>query len=53
MSEQSTSSELTAEQIWEVQPGERRSVGVIHIVITALLIGIGFVLAKAGGIRSR
>ncbi|MBA4380105.1 MAG: hypothetical protein C0393_05395 [Anaerolinea sp.] len=35
--------EQTAEEIWTVKPGERRSVGVIHIVITALLIGIGFV----------
>jgi hypothetical protein len=42
--------ELTAEQIWEVQPGERRSVGVIHIVITALLIGIGFVVGAFGSI---
>lgn len=44
------SGELTAEQIWTVQPGERRSVGVIHIVITALLIGIGFVVGAFGSI---
>jgi hypothetical protein len=44
------SSEMTAEQIWTVQPGERRSVGVIHIVITALLIGIGFVVGAFGSI---
>ena len=50
MSEQTTSSQMTAEQIWEVQPGERRSVGVIHIVITALLIGIGFVVGAFGSI---
>lgn len=42
--------ELTAEQIWEVQEGEKRSVGVIHIVITALLIGIGFVVGAFGSI---
>lgn len=42
--------EQTAEQIWTVQPGERRSVGVIHIVITALLIGIGFVVGSFGSI---
>jgi hypothetical protein len=42
--------ELTAEQVWTVQPGERRSVGVIHIVITALLIGIGFVVGSFGSI---
>ena len=42
--------DLTAEQIWTVQPGERRSVGVIHIVITALLIGIGFVVGAFGSI---
>jgi len=42
--------DLTAEQIWEVQEGEKRSVGVIHIVITALLIGIGFVVGAFGSI---
>lgn len=42
--------DLTAEQIWTVQPGERQSVGVIHIVITALLIGIGFVVGAFGSI---
>ncbi|MGB9521440.1 MAG: hypothetical protein ACPL6F_01665 [Anaerolineales bacterium] len=42
--------ELTAEQIWTVQPGEKRSVGVIHIVILALLIGIGFVVGAFGSI---
>jgi len=42
--------ELTAEQIWTVQEGEKRSVGVIHIVITALLIGIGFVVGSFGSI---
>ncbi len=44
------SGELTAEQIWTVQKGEKRSVGVIHIVITALLIGIGFVVGAFGSI---
>jgi hypothetical protein len=44
------SSELTAEQIWTVEEGERRSVGVIHIVILALLIGIGFVVGAFGSI---
>jgi hypothetical protein len=42
--------EVSAEQVWTVQPGERRSVGVIHIVITALLIGIGFVVGSFGSI---
>ena len=42
--------ELTAEEIWTVQEGERRSVGVIHIVILALLIGIGFVVGAFGSI---
>jgi len=42
--------DLTAEEIWTVQPGERRSVGVIHIVILALLIGIGFVVGAFGSI---
>ncbi|MEN4011699.1 MAG: hypothetical protein ROW48_06665 [Bellilinea sp.] len=44
------SGDLTAEQIWTVQKGEKRSVGVIHIVITALLIGIGFVVGAFGSI---
>ena len=42
--------EMTAEEIWTVQEGERRSVGVIHIVILALLIGIGFVVGAFGSI---
>ena len=42
--------ELTAEQIWTVEEGEKRSVGVIHIVITALLIGIGFVVGAFGSL---
>jgi hypothetical protein len=42
--------ELTAEEIWTVQEGEKRSVGVIHIVILALLIGIGFVVGAFGSI---
>ena len=41
---------MTAKQIWTVQEGEKRSVGVIHIVITALLIGIGFVVGAFGSI---
>jgi hypothetical protein len=42
--------ELTAQQIWTVEAGERRPVGVIHIVILALLIGIGFVVGAFGSI---
>lgn len=45
-----TQTALTAEKIWTVEPGEKRSVGVIHIVITALLIGIGFVVGAFGSI---
>ena len=51
MSEETTKKgEMTAKQIWTVQEGEKRSVGVIHIVITALLIGIGFVVGAFGSI---
>ncbi len=52
MSNEATGSggEITAKEIWTVQPGERRSIGVIHIVITALLIGIGFVVGAFGSI---
>lgn len=42
--------EMTGEQIWQVEAGERRNVGIIHIVITALLIGIGFVVGAFGSI---
>lgn len=47
---QQTGSEMTAEEIWTVEAGERRSPGVIHIVILALLIGIGFVVGAFGSI---
>lgn len=51
MSDETTKKgEMTAEQIWTVQEGEKRSIGVIHIVITALLIGIGFVVGAFGSI---
>ena len=46
----SVAKDLTAEEIWTVQEGERRSVGVIHIVILSLLIGIGFVVGAFGSI---
>jgi hypothetical protein len=45
-----TTRDLTAEEIWTVEPGEKRSVGVIHIVICALLIGIGFVVGAFGSV---
>jgi hypothetical protein len=42
--------EVTAEQIWTVEAGERRPAGVIHVVLLALLIGIGFVVGAFGSI---
>jgi len=39
---------LEEEKIRELEAGERRPVGVIHIVITALLIGIGAVVGAFG-----
>lgn len=39
---------MNAEQIWTMEEGETRSAGVIHIVITALLIGIGAVVGAFG-----
>lgn len=39
---------MDAEQIWAVEEGEVRKPGVIHIVITALLIGIGAVVGAFG-----
>lgn len=44
------SPEMSAEEIWTVEEGERRSFGVIHIVVLALLIGIGFVVGAFGSI---
>lgn len=42
--------EQTAEEIWTIEEGERRAVGVLHIVLLALLIGIGFVVGAFGSI---
>lgn len=39
---------MDREQIWTLEEGETRSAGVIHIVITALLIGIGAVVGAFG-----
>ncbi len=39
---------MEKEQIWKLEEGETRSTGVIHIVITALLIGIGAVVGAFG-----
>ena len=39
---------MDAEHIWTLEEGETRSAGVIHIVITALLIGIGAVVGAFG-----
>jgi hypothetical protein len=44
------SDRAASESVWKVQEGEKRSVGVIHIVITALLIGVGFVVGAFGSI---
>ncbi|HEC22015.1 MAG TPA: hypothetical protein ENI95_03750 [Chloroflexi bacterium] len=48
MSDATMSAEQSAEEVWAVEEGEERSVGVIHIVITALLIGIGAVVGAFG-----
>lgn len=45
-----TQPELADEQIWAVKEGERRKVGLIHIVVLALLLGIGFVVGAFGSI---
>lgn len=37
-----------SEHIWKLEEGETRSPGVVHIVITALLIGIGAVVGAFG-----
>ncbi|HEV8421374.1 MAG TPA: hypothetical protein VGR13_08475 [Actinomycetota bacterium] len=42
--------ELTAEQIWTVEAGERRSPGIVHVVMTALFIGIGIVVGTLGSL---
>ena len=49
MAQMAMSSDVTAREIWDVEEGEVRGIGVIHIVITALLIGIGAVVGAFGG----
>ena len=39
---------MTAEEIWTIEEGEVRTPGIGHIVITALLIGIGAVVGAFG-----
>lgn len=36
--------------IWTLAPGERRSPGIIHVVMTALFIGIGIVVGTLGSL---
>lgn len=45
-----TASEMTADQIWTIEPGERRSPGIVHVVMTALFIGIGIVVGTLGSL---
>lgn len=40
----------TAGQIWVVEEGERRSPGIIHVVMMALFIGIGIVVGTLGSL---
>jgi integral membrane sensor domain MASE1 len=44
------SGEMTAEQIWTVEAGERRSPGIVHVVMMALFIGIGIVVGTLGSL---
>lgn len=44
------SEDIQERSVWLMEDGEKRSVGVIHIVITALLIGVGFVVGAFGSI---
>ncbi len=39
---------MTAEEIWKVREGEIREPGIQHLVITALLIGVGTVAGMTG-----
>jgi hypothetical protein len=49
MAEAAVDKRAEAVEVWQVEEGEERSIGVIHIVITALLIGIGAVVGAFGG----
>lgn len=40
----------TAGRIWAVEEGERRSPGIIHVVMMALFIGIGIVVGTLGSL---
>lgn len=42
--------DMTAAQIWTVEPGERRRPGIVHVVMTALFIGIGIVVGTLGSL---
>lgn len=46
------SDNTTAEEIWTVQEGEVREPGIQHLVITALLIGVGAVTGMTGASAS-
>lgn len=36
--------------VWEVEPGERRKAGIVHVVMMALFIGIGIVVGTLGSL---
>ncbi len=50
MATQTAVSGQSGESIWTLEAGERRSPGIIHIVMMALFIGIGIVVGTLGSL---
>ena len=40
----------SGESVWELQPGETRESGPVHVIMTALFIGIGIVVGTFGSL---
>ena len=50
MASEETTKKMTAEEIWEIEEGEERSPGIVHVVMLALFIGIGIVVGTFGSL---
>ncbi|WP_273836990.1 hypothetical protein [Halococcus sp. PRR34] len=49
-SDESSRSEPAGKSVWEVQEGESRESGPVHVIMTALFIGIGIVVGTFGSL---
>lgn len=41
---------LSMTSVWELEPGERRKAGIVHVVMMALFMGIGIVVGTLGSL---